>query len=121
MDEQKCITVNPLYMKCAEEYQAYKESNLTQAEWCDLHGININTFRYRRSKLKAIASEQDPVSEKTVAFEAIPEAVMRTAATEKNAGTAECIVLESGEKKITIPASTDYATIELIMGAFLNV
>ena len=44
MDEQKCITVNPVYMKWVEDYQAYKESNLTQAEWCDLHEIKVNTF-----------------------------------------------------------------------------
>ena len=121
MDEQKCITVNPLHMKWAEDYQAYKESNLTQAEWCDLHGINVNTFRYRRSKLKAIAGEQAQVQEKTPVFAAIPESVMHSAVREKRDHTSECIVLESGEKKITIPAGTDYATIELIMGAFLNV
>ena len=86
-----------------------------------LHGINVNTFRYRRSKLKAIASEQAQVQEKTPVFAAIPESVMHSAVREKQACANECIVLESGEKKITIPAGTDYATIELIMGAFLNV
>lgn len=44
MDEQKCITVNSVYMKWVEDYQAYKESNLTHAGWCDLHGIKVNTF-----------------------------------------------------------------------------
>lgn len=121
MDEQKCITVNPVYMKWAEEYQAYEESNLTQAEWCDLHGINVNTFRYRRSKLKAIAGEQAQVQEKTPVFAAIPESVMRPTVKEKQGCTNGCIVLESGEKRITIPASADYSMIELIMGAFLNV
>lgn len=41
------------------DVQNWKESGLTQADWCQQNQININTFRYRMKRLNHLASEHE--------------------------------------------------------------
>ena len=48
-----------LYGQWAMDYKAFRDSGMTQAEWCSAAGININTFRYRLNKLRKVYGREE--------------------------------------------------------------
>ena len=48
-----------LYGQWAMDYKAFRDSGMTQAEWCSAAGININTFRYRLHKLRKVYGREE--------------------------------------------------------------
>lgn len=121
---EEVIQVNSIYSDWVSEYQDWQESNLTQAEWCKIHEINVNTFRYRVSRLRKLASEHNEssaLSDASSKFAAIPMALMSGSDNDTDTvSDSNSIVLETDGKTIMIPNDTDAERIRMIMEVFLN-
>ncbi len=56
----------------ASDMADFQNSRLTRKQWCDLHGININTFGYRCTRVRHAAKEYERQKEKQSRFVMIP-------------------------------------------------
>lgn len=121
---EEVIQVNPIYSDWVSEYRGWQESNLTQAEWCKINGINVNTFRYRISRLRRLAADhhESCISKDTSPeFAAIPMELMSGSDNDTDTDTdLNRIVLEADGKTIMIPKDTDTERIRMIMEVFLH-
>ena len=51
------LTAQKRYREWAAQIDAQQSSGLTQREWCRVHGITYEAFKYRKGRLETLAAE----------------------------------------------------------------
>ena len=51
------LTAQKRYREWAAQVDAQQSSGLTQREWCRVHGITYEAFKYRKGRLETLAAE----------------------------------------------------------------
>ena len=51
------LTARKRYREWAAQIDAQQSSGLTQREWCRVHGITYEAFKYRKGRLETLAAE----------------------------------------------------------------
>ncbi|MCH4006160.1 MAG: hypothetical protein LKE86_08245 [Eubacterium sp.] len=92
----------------ASDMADYQNSRLSRKQWCEVHGININTFGYRCTRVRHAAKEFERQKEEQSRFVMIPA----------SAESAEINVQEepeetSSKSESRIVVYFDQATLEL--------
>ena len=51
------LTAQKRYREWAAQVDDQQSSGLTQREWCRVHGITYEAFKYRKGRLETLAAE----------------------------------------------------------------
>ncbi len=99
----------------ALDVQEWKDSGLTQRQWCAVKEIKLTTFRYRIRMLNAEATRRKAESMTGTTFSAVPMVLEQDVSKACPPEHADAIILEVADVKVQVTPGADLSQLKKIL------
>ena len=113
--------------KWASDMVDCQNSRLTRKQWCEVHGININTFGYRCTRVRRAAEEYEQQNDEQSRFVMVPVspepeiAEVPEEPDESGAESESCIVVYFDHATLKLPYDAPVSYVRTILEVLSNV
>lgn len=108
----------------ASDMVDFQNSRMTRKQWCDLHGININTFGYRCTRVRHAAKEFEQQNHKEQSrFVRLPSSLEQETETKEKSNDAvlePCIAISFDQAALKIPYDAPVNLVRTILEVLSN-
>lgn len=108
----------------ASDMVDFQNSRMTRKQWCDLHGININTFGYRCTRVRHAAKEFEQQNRKEQSrFVRLPSSLEQETETKEKSNDVvlePCIAISFEQAALKIPYDAPVNLVRTILEVLSN-
>ncbi|MCH4006285.1 MAG: hypothetical protein LKE86_10110 [Eubacterium sp.] len=109
----------------ASDMVDFQNSRLTRKQWCEVHGININTFGYRCTRVRHAAKEYEQLNAREQSrFVMVAPSLQQETEMQKATGepaTESCMVIYFDHAALRIPYDAPVNLVRTILEVLSNV